>query len=271
MYTVVDLIDCVNRDDAASFLLVYLNLIEQKASLRLPISTEFDLCKAQWRDVFPPKCAHATEGFVAKLAQLWIDIVDSHGGSVTDYYVRELITLLQVKNKNNPLDNIDGEGSPLVGMDATLLDVTPSISKRYSFEKEVRSDLERPVKKQFEKCKGYLITEQVDQFLLAYLELVINDYSYKLPATTIQESIETKWMTIIKQFFKMDVEVGFITQLSHHWFSLVNRKGIPGSREHVIDLLVLYKSLFNVMERPYNEEPVKKKSFFQGLFGFFSG
>ena len=93
-YKIDDLADCVSRDDAFSFLLVYLNLIIQGLSLSLPVETSVKAVKVEWSSIMPNSCQNHSDAFINQLSQHWVHLVDSHSGKMTDYFVSELLVSL---------------------------------------------------------------------------------------------------------------------------------------------------------------------------------
>lgn len=70
------LVNCVNRNDAYSFLGLYLLCVDEDQTFVLPTySTSITDVAANWRECIPIRCTYGVEGFYRELAFLWIETV----------------------------------------------------------------------------------------------------------------------------------------------------------------------------------------------------
>ena len=60
-FSVEDLYDSVQRNDAFSFLFVYLNLILKGTSLSLPVNSDVSAVKQEWLSFMPIACHNCTD------------------------------------------------------------------------------------------------------------------------------------------------------------------------------------------------------------------
>lgn len=235
-YKIDDLADCVNRDDAFSFLLVYLNLIVQGLALSLPQESSVKAVKSEWPAIMPISCQNHSSDFINQLSEHWVNLVDSHSGKMTDFFVSELLDLLLSKPQSKSLKTL-GKNGPLIGMDPKLNAVKSSISDEYEVEQKIYADEKVGETDFFDQIIVFYKHTDHISFLNYYLEFCIQKNDFNFPKSSVLETIEEQWAVIFTKLYDKKADNTFLKEISYTWFHLLNKFSVPYTKEALENIL----------------------------------
>ena len=242
-YKIDDLADCVSRDDAFSFLLVYLNLIIQGLALSLPQESSVKAVKSEWPAIMPISCQNYSDDFINQLSDHWVNLVDSHSGKMTDYFVSELLVLLMNNPQSKSLNTL-GKNGPLIGMDPKLNTVKSSISDEYELEQKIQDNPKVGKAEFFDQLTVLYKNLDHISFLNYYLEFCIQKNDFDFPKSSVLETIEEQWTEILSKLYNKKVDNTFLKELSFSWFHLLNKFSVPYTKEALENILFDFRKQY---------------------------
>tara|TARA_A100001015_G_scaffold24169_1_gene27300 strand:+ start:4577 stop:5353 length:777 start_codon:yes stop_codon:yes gene_type:complete len=243
MFRIQDLTDSLNRNDPFSFLLVYLNLIVQGSSLSLPTQSKINFVKDEWASLMPPSCQNFTDSFLLELSQIWIKLVDSHSGIMSDFYVSELLDILTSEPQVKSLVSVAEDG-PLIGMNPKLNSIESSISSDYKLEQNILNQEEINNKHTLDQLLTFYSNQDAISFLNYYLEFCLQNDQFNYPQSSLLESIEDAWTSIFSELYKKKPNEQFIKDISFIWFHFVNKYSIPYVKTELETIIFYYRKKY---------------------------
>ena len=256
--SIVDLEDCVNRDDAPSFLLLYLELIKSGCTLSVPSSDKRYLCKQEWQDQVPKSCAHGTEAFFLTLADLWLELMTNNTLKDKDQLLDALIMSLKFKHKE--LAKIKEDGHVYRAATGQLKEVAANISDDYMNDQVIRNQALLKQDDAAEQLQQAFDANDSYRYFDLFMQGELQKESFHFPKSTVLTNINSFWdqqLATQKSRYKQ----AFIQELSSYSFYVLNTNGIPSDTEALKTLWVLFKSKY--------KQPSKTntpKSWFRRLF-----
>ena len=224
MSTLNELANCVNQNDAMSFLICYLKLLNQNESLQLPQSTNIKDLEMEWKDSVPSNCKNGLPIFYENLSTLWLSLLKTASTNESSNLIDLLLTTLEHNQQKSHIQ----EGA-----------IVATRSDDYILEKNV---IDNPLPKKIilTNIKNAISKKQIHQFLEHYCYLCLIDQNYPLPQKSALESIEQEWGLIINTHFPS--QSINIKDLSKAFFNLIHTHGIPNTKQII---LLFYKALSN--------------------------
>lgn len=224
MTTFEELENCVKQNDAMSFLICYLKLLNQNESLDLPKSTNKKDLEMEWEDILPPNCKNGLPSFYSALSTLWLSLLQTPNLNESDNLIKTLLETLE----HNQQASQPKEGGIFV-----------TKSDDYSLENKL---LTNPLPKENILQEINIAINKKDSltFLENYCYLCIIDTTFTLPQRTTQEHIENEWSIILNKITSSHSMP--ITEISKIYFNLIHTHGIPNNNNTII---LFYKSLTN--------------------------
>lgn len=243
MYDLDHLKESLDRHDAFSFLFVYLQLVQQGASLSLPKDSDSKIVQAEWLNCMPSSCQHVTDLFLKQLTTLWLNLVLAHSGPMSDYYVSELLDLLKQDFQSNKSKN-QLKSNALKENDPNLMNTKLSISSDYKLEEKVLSQKFLGKDELYKKCVEYYLQSNSLSFLNYFLQwcLIANQIDY--PKVSVLEHIEQAWGPILFKVFNKKPNQQFLKDLSHLWFQLVNHSFVPYTKKDLKQLIFNFQKKY---------------------------
>ena len=224
MTTFEELENCVKQNDAMSFLICYLKLLNQNESLDLPKSTNKKDLEMEWEDIIPPNCKNGLPSFYSALSTLWLSLLQKPNLNESDNLIKTLLKTLE----HNQQASQPKEG----GVFATKSD-------DYTLENTLLNN-PLPIEILLQKINNTTSKKDINQFLENYCYLCIIDKTYTLPKRTSLEQIENEWKNIMHNHFPFHSIP--VIDLSKIYFNLIHTHGIPNNQKTI---LLFYKSLSN--------------------------
>ncbi|MBI59853.1 hypothetical protein CL657_01390 [bacterium] len=219
-----ELENCFKQNDAMSFLICYLKLLNQNEALELPQSTTKETLITEWEDILPNTCKGGTATFYSSLSSVWLSLLNQIDDNDTTNVIQRLLTVLE-QNKQQT-NSIDGG-------------IISSTSTDYEIENTI---INNPLPKEtiIKNIMDALSQNNALAFLEHYCYLCLIDKSVTLPYKTALDTIEKEFFTIITTYFQ--AKKTLIKEVSQHYFNLIHRYGIP-SKQSI--RLSFYKHLKN--------------------------
>lgn len=218
MKTVSDLTKFINANDVYSFLLTYLEILDTYGSLEIPLDLNMETLAQQWQDILPMSCQKASEDFYQQLALLWFELVSTYQETTTDnsFDFNHLIQALhRHKLTNKKFESFAiSQGYVLSNLNknVSIYDIS------YDF---LEQDLLTALKK-----------NNAVKFLIEYLKSALVDTSIKLPKSSVEDVLKTKFSDILISNYNKN-KTSFLNNVVKVYLLLVTRFGLPVNKDKI--------------------------------------